>query len=280
MTCELVHAWSDQGVDGDAGFVTVQRTHAMSDMLSERLEGWSGIDLAHGSTVVAHRHAEVSDAWWSVVSRISTTLGHLPNRPVRTSHHIALNPRDAPAVGPVALARSGPFIEQWSGASTTPDRGPRIDVTRPMPSAAPEVDPGWIEIIAEHVQCAAPVHLLLPEQVDGVAVLEAVELALADHDPWTMTFVCGPATAGLDVLVTCRCPHPGDQRVVLDLATSPAAAAPSPLDASGPGPDATAGSTQPVVLAPRARGPWTLLVVALLVGIAVLVTWLVLGGTS
>jgi hypothetical protein len=145
---ELVHAWSDRGLDGDGpGYVVVARTSGLRPSVGRIVESRSGHRVGTDlRPTIALRRAE------SVEGPVAMLTATAPIRDAegtgtRIAHHLVFDDEEVGSMDPVAKLAAWRPLHRWSGPSRElPALSRDEEPVEPRPCAAWEAasgDAGW-----------------------------------------------------------------------------------------------------------------------------------------
>ena len=202
---ELIHTSAPRGLFGGSGYTTVAATQGMPDALRKVLESLSGYEqvFEYGSpqfqsnpeAYICQPIGQAAGKSWWVISRIVVADKDYTGRSNYLAHHVALDYNELTQAGPVALARTFPWMSSWAGEPRMlPVRSmPRLDAPAP-PMAAPAwtragLDAGWAGHLAELARSRRGIiQLVYPQTVDPLALIADAVALLPPAERWDARF--------------------------------------------------------------------------------------------
>ena len=202
---ELIHTSAPRGLFGGSGYTTVAATQGMPDALRKVLESLSGYEqvFEYGSpqfqsnpeAYICQPIGQAAGKSWWVISRIVVADKDYTGRSNYLAHHVALDYNELTQAGPVALARTFPWMSSWAGEPRMlPVRSmPRLDAPAP-PMAAPAwtragLDAGWAGHLAEQARSRRGIiQLVYPQTVDPLTLIADAVALLPPAERWDARF--------------------------------------------------------------------------------------------
>jgi len=202
---ELIHTSAPRGLFGGSGYTTVAATQGMPDALRKVLESLSGYEqvFEYGSpqfqsnpeAYICQPIGQAAGKSWWVISRIVVADKDYTGRSNYLAHHVALDNNELTQAGPVALARTFPWMSSWAGEPRMlPVRPmPRLDAPAP-PMAAPAwtragLDAGWAGHLAEQARSRRGIiQIVYPQTVDPLALIADAVALLPPAERWDARF--------------------------------------------------------------------------------------------
>ena len=201
MAVELVHTSATHGLrPGSSGFCTVAATRDLPPSLVPRLEALAGYrpgPSGKGPVSKAFLRLESAGATLVVLARIAPAAPDHTGRSNKLASFLVLGEHELPAAGPAwALAQHGLLRTEWLGEPSFIDLPPVVPestepVLRPASAwAAVAGDAGWAGVVASAFlrEQQRPVHVVLPESVDSLPLVDEVVALLPAWARWKMTF--------------------------------------------------------------------------------------------
>ncbi|MBM4110238.1 MAG: hypothetical protein FJ254_02620 [Phycisphaerae bacterium] len=194
MSFELIHTSVSRDLDGQSGFGIAAMSRDLPRPVRDALVAWSdGSELdATTDRAISYAICQAGGAAWPVLTCVTRCGVDWSGRANRVAHHLVLEPSDRCIEGPIALARAFEFARQ------VPEVALRSPPSLPHPieggHAAPGVDPGWIEHLAERMSSpdAPAVAVRLPHGLDPLALIAAVTARVEPKRRWAVQWSTAP----------------------------------------------------------------------------------------
>ena len=201
MALELVYTSAEKGLrPGTSGFCTVAMTRGMPPALVPRLEALGGYrpgPSGDGPVAQCFWRIETTQGIAHVLSRVGPASPDHTQRTNKLATYLVLGSDELPPAGPAWLLRQpGVLRESWSGAPAwieapvTVPRSPRVGPRQCVAWARACGDAGWAGVAASAFlrDQSKPVHLVLPESLDALELVDEVHALLPDWARWRATF--------------------------------------------------------------------------------------------
>ncbi len=201
MALELVYTSAEKGLrPGTSGFCTVAMTRGMPPALVPRLEALGGYrpgPSGDGPVAQCFWRIETAQGIAHVLSRVGPASPDHTQRTNKLATYLVLGSDELPAAGPAWLLRQpGVLREAWSGAPAwieapvTVPKSPRTGPRECVAWARACGDAGWAGVAASAFlrDQSKPVHLVVPESLDALELVDEVHALLPDWARWRATF--------------------------------------------------------------------------------------------
>jgi hypothetical protein len=201
MALELVHTSATHGLrPGSSGFCTVAATRDLPPSLVPRLEALAGYrpgPSGRGPVSLAFLRLESAGQPLYVLARVAPAPPDHTGRSNKLASFLVLGEQELPAAGPAwTLAQPGLLRTEWRGEPSFIDRRPEVPpgaAPGPRPAsawAAAAGDAGWAGVVASAFlrEQQRPIHVVLPESVDALPLVDEVIALLPPWARWRMTF--------------------------------------------------------------------------------------------